>query len=89
MKVINYGPGYQPKRLVCASCQSELEYDTRDRKFDSHLVADKTDTSKLKQIVGVYVQCPVCSYMNALEETEFPYTPEKPKKRKWFSRKEK
>lgn len=88
MKVINYGPNREPKTLICASCQSELEYDFKDIKFNSRLVFDKT-ILKLKQICGVYVYCPVCSYANALDEKEFPYTPkEPPKKRKWFGRKE-
>lgn len=88
MKVIKYGPDYEPKRITCESCQSELEYDVKDIKSGSRLVADKV-TLELKQVVGVYVQCPVCSHMNALDEKEFPYTPkEEPKKRKWFRRKE-
>jgi hypothetical protein len=88
MKVINYGPKYKPSTLICTSCQSELEYDMRDIEFRTHRVIERA-TLKPKQIVGSYVDCPVCSHMNVLEEKEFPYTLEEPpKKRKWFSRKE-
>lgn len=89
MKVINYGPGYKPKVLACVSCMSEFEYSIKDVKPGRRLVVDKA-SSEYKEIVGAYVQCPVCYHCIALEEIEYPYyKDESPKKRKWFSRKEK
>ena len=77
MKVINYGPKYKKSTLICASCQSELEYDVRDVISNQRRVIERA-TLKPKLIVGAYVRCPVCSYLNALDEKEFPYVPEPP-----------
>ena len=30
MRVIKYGPGCQPKKIMCDSCKSELEYERSD-----------------------------------------------------------
>lgn len=30
MKIINYGPGYEPKTIICETCKSEIEYVNAD-----------------------------------------------------------
>lgn len=58
MRVINYGPGYEPKKIICSSCQSELEYGQKDiQYYDSKIKGENDD---YKQRFLEYVTCPVC-----------------------------
>ena len=83
MKVISYGEDYKPKTIICSYCKSELEYDYEDIYSGSCIVVDKEKFTK-KEIISIYVSCPVCGYSNTLGE-KYTYREEPlntPKK--WF-----
>jgi DNA-directed RNA polymerase subunit RPC12/RpoP len=102
MRVIKYGPGYEPKTHKCIFCHSEFEYETKEIKHEQfyvdldnkyHLCWDgNNDCFVTSRSV---IDCPVClekiileQESNYLKRITLPID-ESPKKRKWFSRKEK
>lgn len=66
MRIINYGPGYEPKRITCDSCKSELEYRQKDiQYYDSKIKGGYDD---YKQRFLEYLTCPVCEQWILLSE---------------------
>ena len=63
MKVINYGPGWEPKTLTCTSCKSELEYVDRDVNIDVC-----RDYAYDPMITIYYVICPICGKKNEIKK---------------------
>jgi DNA-directed RNA polymerase subunit RPC12/RpoP len=103
MKVINYGPGYEPDTMVCEQCKSEMEYtkdDVRKNDFYIDLCGFRHNWWDGKTFCYYeheeYLHCPVCSHKIIFKIESCPIQPpvqltptkEEPKKRKWFSRKE-
>lgn len=55
MKVIKYGPGYEPKLITCSSCKSDLEYEQDDIQYYNSTV--KTEGDVYKQM---FLECVTC-----------------------------
>lgn len=55
MKIINYGPGYEPTTLICSNCKSELEYTNID--IEIKVLRDYVYNPIL---VISYITCPIC-----------------------------
>ena len=102
MRVIKYGPGYEPKTHKCIWCNSEIEYtkdDIKSQTFYDDLCGYQHEywngTYYCVVVQREILQCPVCSKTIILKDDECYLEPiktiieEPPKKRKWFSRKEK
>lgn len=66
MKVINYGPGWEPKILTCGSCKSELEYTDLDIKSNTY-----SDYECCPVGTKDYVVCPVCGMHNVIKEVYY------------------
>ena len=89
MKVIKYGPGHEPKTIICSKCHSEIEYINADIKWHFSKVKTKDNTYQMSLLD--YLECPVCNSWIELSRTLediLPATKQESKKRKWFSRKE-
>lgn len=90
MKIINYGPGYEPKTIICSTCTSKIEYIKADVQCHISKVKTKDNTCQISCLE--HFECPVCNAWIELSRTlkNIPsVASEEPKKIKWFSRKEK
>ena len=67
MKVINYGPGYEPKTHKCIWCNSEFEYENKEVKHEKYYL--DLDGKYSIRWDGTYdcvviqrevLKCPVC-----------------------------
>lgn len=83
MKVIKYGEGYEPKRVICEHCKSEIEYEKYDIndytyycRADGSIVLGRRDQVSFKeddeQIYIASILCPVCRQHIVLTETKIP-----------------
>ena len=65
MKIINYGPGFEPKTLTCGSCKSELEYTDIDMNINVC-----RDYAYDPVVVIHSIRCPVCGRENEIKRTD-------------------
>lgn len=84
MKVIKYGEGYKPKRVVCESCASEIEYGADDVQTNSVYIKEDGGilmvsghrkvswNEDFMQVCKSGFECPVCRQWIVLETVEFP-----------------
>ena len=88
MKVIKYGPGYEPKRITCDTCKSELEYIGEDIEFRNSKVKYNDD---YKIMFLTHITCPACKTWIELsrELIDIPDPPSPPSLRTKISRRTK
>lgn len=66
MRVIKYGPGWEPEILTCGSCKSELEYtyaDVEVRAYSDDYCSPLGETH--------YVVCPICGLRNVIKRVDY------------------
>ena len=63
MKIIHYGPGYEPTTLICSNCKSELEYTNID--IEINVCRDYAYDPIL---MIYYVTCPICGKENEIKK---------------------
>ena len=66
MKIINYGPGYEPKTITCKSCKSELEYTDFDVEVKAYFDYDYCPVGETH-----YVVCPICGMKNIIKRVDY------------------
>lgn len=66
MKVINYGPGWEPQTLTCKSCKSELEYTDFDVEVQVYSDYACNPLGKTH-----YVGCPICGLKNVVKRVNY------------------
>lgn len=62
MKVINYGPGYEPKTTSCPDCKSEIEYSDAEVDKQCYYGEPCGDNTVYYQNFYETLICPVCLY---------------------------
>ncbi len=66
MRVIKYGPGYEPEIIICSECKSELEYTKQDVE-----ISVCRDYEYEPRVISHYVICPVCGLPVDVKEKEY------------------